>query len=233
MNNYGKKLFEVCEMMEKYLQELKDSGLTYIPKSKINDGEKVSSKSLDTNKILLSKLRDEMGDCSRCKLCQNRNNIVFGSGNPDADLIFVGEGPGEKEDKYGEPFIGRAGQLLTKMIQAMGMERDDVYICNVVKCRPPKNRDPEADEILACEPFLKRQLDIIKPKVIVGLGRYACHTLLQVDIAMSKLRGEFYTYQGIKFMPTFHPAYLLRNPSAKKLAWQDLQTVMSLLSNNN
>jgi DNA polymerase len=178
---------------------------------------------------MLEKLRDEIGDCQRCKLCEGRTNIVFGVGDEKARLVFVGEGPGAEEDKQGEPFVGRAGQLLTKMIGAMGLSREQVYICNVVKCRPPENRDPEPDEIAACEPFLKKQLAIVKPHVIVGLGRYACQTLLKTAMPMSKLRGSWHEYDGIRFMPTFHPAYLLRNPPAKKEVWEDLQTVMKVL----
>lgn len=174
----------------------------------------------------LDDVRADIGDCQRCKLCHGRTNIVFGVGDPNARLVFVGEGPGAEEDKQGEPFVGRAGQLLTKMINAMGLERSQVYICNVVKCRPPDNRDPEADEIAACETFLKRQLLSIKPQIIVGLGRYACQTLLKSQTPMSKLRGHWHEYDGVKFMPTFHPAYLLRNPPAKKEVWEDLQVVM-------
>ena len=141
----------------------------------------------------------------------------------------MGEAPGENEDLQGEPFVGRAGQLLTKMIEAMGFSRADVYICNVIKCRPPSNRNPEKDEIESCEPFLKKQLEIIKPKIIVGLGTYACQTLLQTQEIMSKIRGKWQQYENIDFMPTFHPAYLLRNPSSKKLVWEDLQEVMKKL----
>ena len=170
--------------------------------------------------------RNSLINCKRCKLCENRTQIVFGCGDPKARVVFVGEGPGADEDAQGVPFVGRAGQLLTKMINAMGLSREQVYICNVVKCRPPQNRNPEPDEIAACEPFLKQQLDLIKPQVIVGLGRYACQTLLQQSTPIAKIRGAWHEYQGIKFMPTFHPAYLLRNPPAKKFVWEDLQAVM-------
>jgi DNA polymerase len=173
--------------------------------------------------------RDELGDCQRCKLAGKRTNIVWGVGNPEAPLVFVGEGPGAEEDRTGEPFVGAAGQLLTRMIQAMGFARDDVYICNVVKCRPPGNRNPEPDEIAACEPFLVRQLGAIGPRMIVTLGKFAAQTLLKSDAAISALRGRFHRYQGITLMPTFHPAYLLRNPSAKREVWADLQQVMSEL----
>jgi len=173
--------------------------------------------------------QDVIGDCRRCKLHRGRTNIVFGVGDPDAELVFVGEGPGADEDRKGEPFVGKAGQLLTKMIEAMGYARNDVYICNVVKCRPPNNRDPEPDEVEACEPFLMTQLAIVKPKVIVGLGRHASQTLLRTRTPISSLRGKWFAYQGVDFMPTFHPAYLLRSPEKKREAWNDLQLVMAKL----
>ncbi|MBL8920790.1 MAG: uracil-DNA glycosylase [Myxococcaceae bacterium] len=174
----------------------------------------------------LDEIRRELGDCQRCKLCKGRSTLVFGTGNPRAELVFVGEGPGEEEDKQGVPFVGKAGQLLTKMIEAMKFTRDDVYICNVVKCRPPNNRNPEPDEIEACEPFLKAQLASIQPKVIVALGKFAAQTLLRDQTAITRLRGQWRQYQGIPLMPTFHPAYLLRQPDEKRLAWLDLQEVM-------
>jgi DNA polymerase len=174
----------------------------------------------------LEEIRKELGDCRRCKLCHGRKTIVFGVGNPKAELVFVGEGPGAEEDNQGIPFVGAAGQLLTKMIEAMKFKRDDVYICNVVKCRPPNNRNPEPDEIEACEPFLKAQLASIRPKVIVALGKFAAQTLLRDSTAITRLRGQWRTYEGIPLMPTFHPAYLLRQPGEKRLAWMDLQEVM-------
>lgn len=184
----------------------------------------------------LQVLRDDIGACTRCKLHRGRNSLVFGVGNPAADLVFVGEGPGEEEDRQGLPFVGPAGQLLTRMITAMGRDRDrDVYICNVVKCRPPNNRTPEPDEIDACMGFLVAQLAIMKPKVIVGLGGTACQTLLQTTTPISKLRGHWKTYRGIPFMPTFHPSYLLREErDPRKLrkheAWSDLKQVMARLN---
>jgi DNA polymerase len=174
----------------------------------------------------LDEVRRELGDCQRCKLCQGRSNLVFGVGSPQAELVFVGEGPGAEEDRQGIPFVGAAGQLLTKMIEAMKFKRDDVYICNVVKCRPPNNRNPEPDEIEACEPFLKAQLHAIQPKVIVALGKFAAQTLLRDSTAITRLRGQWRRYENIPLMPTFHPAYLLRQPADKKLAWLDLQEVM-------
>jgi uracil-DNA glycosylase family 4 len=178
----------------------------------------------------LALVREELGDCQRCKLCSTRTNIVFGVGNPDADLVFVGEAPGADEDAQGEPFVGRAGQLLTKMIEAMGYARGDVYICNVLKCRPPGNRNPEADEVASCEPFLKKQLGAIRPRMIVALGKFAVQCLLRDDAPIGRLRGNLRTYEGIPLMPTFHPAYLLRDPSKKKLAWDDLKAVNAALA---
>jgi DNA polymerase len=177
----------------------------------------------------LASVREELGDCHRCKLAAGRKNLVFGVGNPSAHLVFVGEGPGAEEDERGEPFVGKAGQLLTKMIEAMGYAREDVYICNVVKCRPPGNRNPEPDEIAACEPFLKQQLATIRPLMIVALGKFAVQCLLRDDTPISRLRGQLRQYEGIALMPTFHPAYLLRDPTKKKEAWQDLKAVMAAL----
>ena len=177
----------------------------------------------------LDEIRTELGDCKRCKLCAGRTQIVFGSGNPRAELMFVGEAPGADEDKQGVPFVGKAGQLLTKMIEAMKFSRDDVYICNVVKCRPPENRNPEPDELSACEPFLKAQVASVRPKVIVALGKFAAQALLKDQTAITRLRGQWREYEGIALMPTFHPAYLLRVPTEKKLAWGDLQEVMKKL----
>ncbi|HEY8206782.1 MAG TPA: uracil-DNA glycosylase [Myxococcaceae bacterium] len=176
----------------------------------------------------LEEIRAELGDCKRCKLCSGRTNIVFGVGNPKAELVFVGEGPGADEDAQGIPFVGKAGQLLTKMIEAMGFTRDEVYICNVVKCRPPGNRNPEPDEIEACEPFLKAQIDSIRPKAIVTLGKFAAQTLLRDSTPITRMRGNWRTYEGVPLMPTFHPAYLLRSPGEKKLAWADLKQVMKM-----
>ncbi len=190
--------------------------------------ELISKKMAKPEKLRFLK-ENIIGDCTRCKLCEGRTQVVFGSGDPDAQLVFVGEGPGAEEDKQGVPFVGRAGQLLTKMIEAMGLSRDRVHIINVVKCRPPGNRDPEPDEVASCSPFLKAQLEIIKPKVIVTLGRYASQTLLATTTPMSQLRGTWTSYQGIDVMPTFHPAFLLRNPPKKKEVWMDLQEVMTRL----
>jgi uracil-DNA glycosylase family 4 len=171
----------------------------------------------------------ELAGCTRCKLHRRRTQIVFGVGNPHADLVFVGEGPGHDEDVQGIPFVGRAGQLLTQMITAMGLSRDDVYIANVVKCRPPENRTPEKDEIATCLPFLFRQLTSINPKVIVSLGSVAAQALLNTNKGISHFRGQWFDFRGAKLMATYHPAYLLRNPHAKPEVWADLKKVMALL----
>lgn len=175
----------------------------------------------------LPDLRAAIGDCRRCKLCSGRTNLVFGVGDPQADLMFVGEGPGRDEDLKGEPFVGRAGQLLTEIItKGMKLRREDVYIANVVKCRPPENRNPEPDEIAACRPFLERQIELVKPKVLVALGKFAAQTMLDSTTPISRLRGNWHEYRGIKLMPTLHPAYLLRNPADKRLVWDDIKLVM-------
>lgn len=178
----------------------------------------------------LEELRADIGDCQRCKLAPGRTNLVFGVGNPKARLVFVGEAPGHDEDLRGEPFVGRAGQLLTEIItKGMRIPREDVYICNVIKCRPPGNRNPEPDEVASCEPFLLRQLEIIGPDVIVALGKFAAQTLLREKTPITKLRGRWFDYHGIRLMPTFHPAYLLRNPAEKRVVWEDIQQVMAVL----
>jgi uracil-DNA glycosylase family 4 len=177
----------------------------------------------------LEEIRADLGDCRRCPLCKGRKNIVFGTGNPRARLVFVGEAPGREEDLQGEPFVGEAGKLLDRILFAMGLERQDVYICNVEKCRPPNNRDPLPEEIAACEPFLKRQLAAIRPDVIVTLGRFAAQTLLNSPLPISRLRGRWQSYQGIPLMPTYHPAFLLRNPAAKREVWEDMKQVLARL----
>ena len=177
-------------------------------------------------------LRQEAMACKKCELHKTRGNIVFGTGSTSADLMFVGEGPGAEEDKQGIPFVGRSGQLLTKMIEAMGHTRETIYIANIVKCRPPENRNPFEDESATCIPFLYRQIEYIKPKVIVCLGSVAAQNLLKTKLGISKIRGEFVELNGVKVMPTFHPAYLLRNGKMKKPCWEDLQKVMAELSGN-
>jgi DNA polymerase len=180
----------------------------------------------------LSALKTEIGpDCTRCKLhALGRRQVVFGVGNPNADLMFVGEAPGADEDIQGEPFVGRAGQLLTKIIEAIGMTRGDVYIANVIKCRPPQNRNPEPDEVVQCEPFLFRQIDTIRPKVIVALGKFAAQSLLKTTDPITRIRGREYKYRDAILMPTYHPAFLLRNPSSKREVWEDMKRVRAILT---
>ena len=179
----------------------------------------------------LAAIREDIGECIRCKLCSlGRKQIVFGVGNPNADLMFVGEAPGRDEDIQGVPFVGRAGQKLTQIIEAIGLTRDDVYIANVIKCRPPNNRNPEPDEVEKCEPFLFQQIDTIKPKVIVALGTFAAKSLLKSTDSISRLRGRVYDYRGAKLVPTFHPAFLLRNPSCRREVWDDMKKVRALLN---
>jgi uracil-DNA glycosylase len=178
----------------------------------------------------LADIRTDLGDCTRCGLCATRTHIVFGAGNPDAKLVFVGEGPGFEEDQTGQPFVGAAGQLLTKIIAAMNLTREMVYICNIVKCRPPGNRNPAPDEISHCLPFIKRQLAAIRPRVICALGNVAARTLLDTDTPISRLRGQFHALMGIPVMPTYHPAYLLRNPDKKREVWDDMQQIMARLA---
>ena len=177
----------------------------------------------------LRMIRDDIGDCTRCKLHTGRTNLVFGVGSPTARLMFIGEGPGADEDEQGEPFVGRAGQLLTQIIKAMGFAREDVYIANVVKCRPPGNRNPEPDEIAQCSPFLHAQIAAIGPDVVVALGKFAAQVLLQTETPISRLRGRFHQMGGVAVMPTFHPSYLLRNPAAKREVWDDMKMVMKRL----
>jgi len=174
-------------------------------------------------------IREDIGDCTRCRLHKGRTNLVFGVGNVNADIMFVGEGPGADEDAQGEPFVGRAGQLLNNMISAMGIKREDVYIANVVKCRPPGNRTPENDECDTCSPFLLRQIEVIRPKVIVALGAVAAKNLLAINDSLGNLRGRWYDFKGSRLLVTYHPAYLLRDPRQKKETWKDLQIVMKYL----
>ena len=178
----------------------------------------------------LAVVRADIGECTRCKLhALGRRHIVFGVGNPHADLMFVGEAPGADEDIQGEPFVGRAGQLLTKIIEAIGLKREQVYIANVIKCRPPQNRNPEQDEVETCEPFLFQQIDIVKPRVVVALGAFAARTLLRTLDPITRLRGRVYDYRGASLVPTFHPAYLLRNPASKRDVWEDMKVVRQIL----
>jgi len=216
----------------RFAAELGVPGISQDPNWRRRPGEDATAVPivLTTPAEALATVRAEIGDCVRCKLhALGRRQIVFGVGNPDADLMFVGEAPGADEDIQGIPFVGRAGQLLTKIIEAINLTRNDVYIANVIKCRPPGNRNPEQDEVDTCEPFLFQQIDVIKPKVIVALGTFAARALLRTLDPISRLRGRVYDYRGAKLIPTFHPAFLLRNPASKREVWEDMKLVRKLL----
>jgi DNA polymerase len=189
----------------------------------------ILSPSPNEESLDLPAIRTDIGDCQRCKLAPTRKNIVFGSGNPNAELVFVGEAPGGDEDLQGLPFVGAAGQLLTKIIESIGLRREDVYICNILKCRPPQNRNPEPDEVMACSPFLKRQLAAIRPKVVCCLGKFAAQYLLQSGAPITRLRGEFHDVDGMRVIATFHPAYLLRSPEKKREVWEDMKQIRAEL----
>ena len=228
MNTMNSDLRSVINSVKAYIELDRASGISEFF---------VAQKNFDSSKAglnlpycsSLESLKQEALGCKNCSLHKTRHNMVFGAGNPKAELIFIGEAPGEDEDLQGLPFVGRAGQLLTKIIEAMGLKRRDVYIANILKCRPPNNRAPLPTEIIECEDILKRQIDIIKPKIICTLGKFASQTLLKTEITISALRGNLKEYNGIKLMPTFHPAYLLRNPNDKKLVWQDMKKIMKEL----
>jgi len=223
----------------RFYQELGVSGVSRDPKwRRRGETPQAPAQPVEAVPVTLSRstaealagIRDDLGDCTRCKLhTLGRTQIVFGVGNPTADLMFVGEAPGADEDIQGIPFVGRAGQLLTKMIEAMGLARDEVYIANVLKCRPPGNRNPEPDEIDQCEPFLFRQLASVQPKVVIALGAFAARTLLKTDAPISRLRGRVFDYRGAKLIPTFHPSFLLRSPAYKREAWEDLKLALTHL----
>ena len=181
--------------------------------------------------LTLEEVRNELGDCKRCKLHQTRRTIVFGEGNEKATLMFIGEGPGYDEDVQGRPFVGRAGQLLTKIIQSINLQREEVYIANIIKCRPPQNRNPEPDEIQSCNPFLRKQIQVIQPKIICALGTFSAQTLLKTETKITALRGKFYDLEGIKVIPTYHPAFLLRNPDKKREVWEDMKKIAEWINN--
>lgn len=223
-----KKLRDVVTDLQTFLEYQIADGVEALPLDREFLNPSPSRRGV--RKETLQEIRTDLGDCQRCRLCQGRKNIVFGVGNPRAELVIVGEAPGRDEDIQGEPFVGRAGQLLNRMLSAIGLSREEVYICNVIKCRPPENRDPLPDEVASCEPFLIRQLQAIRPKVILAMGRFAAQTLLRTEEKISKIRGQFREYQGIPVMPTYHPAFLLRNPSQRRPVWEDLQKVQKLLS---
>jgi len=213
-----------------FLSELGVPGLSRDPSWRRRGAARIDAHGAES----LSAIREDLGDCTRCALHgQGRRQIVFGVGNPHARLMFVGEAPGHDEDIQGIPFVGRAGQLLTKMIEAIGYRREDVYIANVIKCRPPENRNPEPAEVASCEPFLFRQVESIRPAVIVALGTFAAQALLKTQDSISRLRGRVYTYGGARLIPTFHPAYLLRSPDRKRDAWEDLKKAKALLEDGS
>ncbi len=217
LDQLAQEMQQVLCSLQEYVHCQKEEGVEGLP---THLPEPVFSKAQ-----LLAEIRRELGDCKRCKLHPHRKNIVFGTGNPEARLVFVGEGPGGDEDIQGKPFVGRAGQLLTKIINSINLAREEVYIANIIKCRPPKNRNPEPDEIKACEPFLIKQLDAIQPKIICALGTFAAQTLLETDEKISRLRGRFIPFRNSKLIATFHPAFLLRNPQRKREVWEDMKKI--------
>ena len=216
-NRIEQEFHQVLSSLQDFLLSQKEQGVLGLPlqhqRPTVNKDQQ------------LENIRSELGECTRCKLHQHRRHIVFGTGNPAAQLVFVGEGPGGEEDVQGKPFVGRAGQLLTKIINSIDLTREEVYIANIIKCRPPNNRNPEPDEIKACEPFLIKQLDAIKPKIICALGTFAAQTLLETDERISRLRGKFIPYRNSRLIATFHPAFLLRNPQRKRDVWEDMKMI--------
>ena len=221
------EIHEIVEDLKSYLEYLKGMGIEALPMNEMADQQTSSDTSPPPPSIQsLEEIRSELGDCRRCKLHRTRRTIVFGEGNPNATLMFIGEGPGYDEDVQGRPFVGRAGQLLTKIIQSIHLQREEVYIANIIKCRPPGNRNPEPDEIKTCSPFLLKQVQAIRPKIICALGTFSAQTLLSTDAKITTLRGRFFDFQGIKVIPTFHPSYLLRNPERKRDVWEDMKRIM-------
>ena len=217
LSGLEQEFHQVLSSLQAFLSSLKEEGVEGLPlQQRLPSAGKGK---------LLEQVRDELGECTRCKLHPHRKNIVFGTGNPEAKLVFVGEGPGGEEDIQGKPFVGPAGQLLTKIINSINLSREEVYIANIIKCRPPQNRNPEPDEIKACEPFLLKQLDAIQPKIICALGTFAAQTLLETDEKISRLRGRFIDYRNSKLIATFHPAYLLRNSQKKREVWEDMKMI--------
>ena len=214
------KVSEIIEDLKSYLEYLKGMGIESLPAATPSKKKEAPSSSMP-----LKDVREELGDCKRCKLHQTRRTLVFGEGNEKAVLMFVGEGPGYDEDVQGRPFVGKAGQLLTKIIQSIQLDRDEVYIANIVKCRPPQNRTPEPDEVLACRPFLLKQIEAVRPKIICCLGAVATQALLQTAEKITSLRGRAFDLNGIRVIPTYHPAYLLRNPERKREVWEDMKRI--------
>jgi DNA polymerase len=219
---------ELISDLKTYLEYLKGMGITSLPAS-----ENIPEKATQSQTLTLADVRKELGDCKRCKLHRTRKTIVFGEGNEKATLMFIGEGPGYDEDVQGRPFVGKAGQLLTKIIESVNLLREEVYIANIIKCRPPQNRNPEPDEIESCNPFLMKQILVIQPKIICALGTFSAQTLLKTDAKITALRGRFFDLEGIKVLPTYHPAFLLRNPDRKREVWEDMKKIVEWLNNNN
>jgi len=215
---------ELISDLKTYLEYLKGMGIVSLPASGMKADEPGQS-----TMITLEDVRKELGDCKRCKLHRGRKTIVFGEGNERATLMLIGEGPGYDEDVQGRPFVGRAGQLLTKILQSINLQREEVYIANIIKCRPPQNRNPEPDEIQSCSPFLMKQIQVIQPKIICALGAFSAQTLLKTDVKITALRGKFYDLEGIKVIPTYHPAFLLRNPERKREVWEDMKKIAELM----
>ncbi|HKI50596.1 MAG TPA: uracil-DNA glycosylase [Geothermobacteraceae bacterium] len=226
--NLQKELLQLAGQVRGLLEGLELAGIHQLPRTCEIVAASIAAPEAGAGETL-AEIRADLGECCRCGLSEQRHKIVFGVGPERARLVFVGEAPGRDEDEQGEPFVGEAGKLLDRIILAMGMQRSDVYICNVIKCRPPRNRDPKPEEIAACEPFLKRQLKALQPEVIVTLGKFAGQALLRSETPISRLRGSWHEYQGIPLMPTFHPAYLLRNPASKREVWEDMKLVMQRL----
>jgi uracil-DNA glycosylase family 4 len=220
-------LNEIISDLKSYLEYLKGMGIPSLPSLESKSGKTVRS-----GILTLAEVRQEIGDCKRCKLHRARKTIVFGEGNEKARLMFIGEGPGYDEDVQGRPFVGRAGQLLTKIIQSINLSREEVYITNIVKCRPPQNRNPEPDEIQSCHPFLMMQIRVIQPKMICALGTFSAQTLLKTDTKITALRGRLYDLEGVKVIPTYHPAFLLRNPERKREVWEDMKKIAEWLNNH-
>ena len=216
------------EMAQEFLKQQFELGLDWLPHHKGEPLAPSDQHVVDEGLDGLELLSDTVVECRACQLCEKRTQVVFGAGNPNADIMFVGEAPGAEEDRQGMPFVGASGQLLTRMIEAIGLQRDEVYIANVVKCRPPKNRDPLPEEIDQCEPYLIQQIEMIAPRVICTLGRFAAQTLLKTTDSMGRLRGKIFDYQGVKLVPTYHPAALLRNEQWKRPTWEDLKLVRTL-----
>ena len=225
----NQKVQEIVADLKAYLEYLKGMGIEALPIAEENM-EKTTRSEAPTLAPSLEEIRKELGDCKRCKLHRGRRTIVFGEGNQKAKLMFVGEGPGYDEDVQGRPFVGKAGQLLTKIIQSIRLEREEVYIANIIKCRPPQNRNPEPYEIKSCSPFLLKQIQAIQPKIICALGTFATQTLLQTDAKITSLRGKMFDLQGIKVLPTYHPAFLLRNPDKKREVWEDMKKIAEWLA---